>query len=145
MLLVPPGGQNWNQLECWIFLFTEFACFAAGEIIQVIEAMPGSVVPLAMFNNTFLIIHFEKYILRNSFLEILFKKSILKNTLWEKHFEKLVLRTTFWEKHFDNKTFVRNTFLKIDFEKYILTKKYISRNLFRKLFWQFFSNFLTNF
>ena len=27
----------------------QFACFVAGEIIQVIEAMPGSVVPLAMF------------------------------------------------------------------------------------------------
>ena len=26
-----------------------FYCFVAGEIIQVIEAMPGSVVPLAMF------------------------------------------------------------------------------------------------
>ena len=32
-----------------IFLSTEFAYFVAGEIIQVIEAMPGSVVPLAMF------------------------------------------------------------------------------------------------
>ena len=32
-----------------IFLSSEFACFVAGEIIQVIEAMPGSVVPLAMF------------------------------------------------------------------------------------------------
>ena len=32
-----------------IFLSTEFVCFVAGEIIQVIEAMPGSVVPLAMF------------------------------------------------------------------------------------------------
>ena len=31
------------------FLSSEFACFVAGEIIQVIEAMPGSVVPLAMF------------------------------------------------------------------------------------------------
>ena len=30
-------------------LSTEFACFVAGGIIQVIEAMPGSVVPLAMF------------------------------------------------------------------------------------------------
>ena len=49
MLLVPPGGQNWNQKECGIFLSTEFACFVAGEISQGIEAMPGSVVPLAMF------------------------------------------------------------------------------------------------
>ena len=32
-----------------IFLATEFASFVAGKIIQVIEAMPGSVVPLAMF------------------------------------------------------------------------------------------------
>ena len=42
----------WSKLEpieCWIFLSTEFACFVAGEISQVIEAMPGSVVPLAMF------------------------------------------------------------------------------------------------
>ena len=31
------------------FLSSEFACFVAGEIIQVTEAMPGSVVPLAMF------------------------------------------------------------------------------------------------
>ena len=31
------------------FLSTEFACFVAGGISQVIEAMPGSVVPLAMF------------------------------------------------------------------------------------------------
>ena len=30
---------------------TEFASFVAGKIIQVIEAMPGSVVPLAMFLN----------------------------------------------------------------------------------------------
>ena len=34
----------------WIFLATEFASFVAGKIIQVIEAMPGSVVPLAMFS-----------------------------------------------------------------------------------------------
>ena len=33
----------------WIFLATEFSSFVAGKIIQVIEAMPGSVVPLAMF------------------------------------------------------------------------------------------------
>ena len=33
----------------WIFLTSEFASFVAGKIIQVIEAMPGSVVPLAMF------------------------------------------------------------------------------------------------
>ena len=32
-----------------IFLSSEFACFVIGEIIQVIEAMPGSVVPLACF------------------------------------------------------------------------------------------------
>ena len=32
-----------------IFLATEFASFVAGKIIQVIEAMPGSVVPLAVF------------------------------------------------------------------------------------------------
>ena len=40
-------------MECltWILLSSEFACFVAGEIIQVIEAMPGSVVPLAMFAN----------------------------------------------------------------------------------------------
>ena len=30
-------------------IFTEFASFVAGKIIQVIEAMPGSVVHLAMF------------------------------------------------------------------------------------------------
>ena len=38
-------------MECltWIVLSTEFSCFVAGEINQVIEAMPGSVVPLAMF------------------------------------------------------------------------------------------------
>ena len=38
-------------MECltWICLSSEFACFVAGEIIQVKEAMPGSVVPLAMF------------------------------------------------------------------------------------------------
>ena len=30
-------------------IFTEFASFVAGKIIEVIEAMPGSVVPLAMF------------------------------------------------------------------------------------------------
>ena len=34
------------------FLSSEFACFVAGEIIQVIEAMPGSVVPMAMFSFT---------------------------------------------------------------------------------------------
>ena len=33
------------------FLSSEFACFVAEEIIQVIEAMPGSVVPLAMFGS----------------------------------------------------------------------------------------------
>ena len=31
---------------------TEFASFVAGKIIQVTEAMPGSVVPLAMFYKT---------------------------------------------------------------------------------------------
>ena len=36
-------------MEC----LTEFACFVAGEINQVIEAMPGSVVPLAMFSFKF--------------------------------------------------------------------------------------------
>ena len=49
ILVVAPGGQNWNQSLAWILLFTEFACFVTGEITQVIEAMPGSVVPLAMF------------------------------------------------------------------------------------------------
>ena len=40
-----------EPMECFFFIFlsSEFACFVAGEIIQVIEAMPGSVVPLAMF------------------------------------------------------------------------------------------------
>ena len=33
----------------WIFLATEFASFVPGKIIQVIEGMPGSVGPLAMF------------------------------------------------------------------------------------------------
>ena len=32
-----------------IFLSSEFTCFVAGEIIQVIETMSGSIVPLAMF------------------------------------------------------------------------------------------------
>ena len=42
---------DWNQLKCLtlIFLSIEFVCFVAEEIIQVIEAIPGSVVPLAMF------------------------------------------------------------------------------------------------
>ena len=48
MQVVEPGGQNWNQSLTCIFLSTEFAMLW-GEIIQVIEAMPGSVVPLAMF------------------------------------------------------------------------------------------------
>ena len=48
------GSVIWPKLEpmeclTWIFLSSEFASFVAGEIIQVIEAMPGSVVPLAMF------------------------------------------------------------------------------------------------
>ena len=38
-----------NRVFLRIFLSTEFACFVAREISQVIEAMPGSVVPLAMF------------------------------------------------------------------------------------------------
>ena len=38
------------------FLATEFASFVAGKIIQVIEAMPGSVVPLAMFLEEVLIL-----------------------------------------------------------------------------------------
>ena len=43
-------------MECLtrIFLSTEFACFVTGEINQVIEAIPGSVVPLAMFLNILL-------------------------------------------------------------------------------------------
>ena len=49
ILEVALGGQNWNQSLACILLFTEFACFVTGEITQVIEAMPGSVVPLAMF------------------------------------------------------------------------------------------------
>ena len=32
-----------------IFLATEFVSFVTGKIFQVIEVMPGSVVPLAMF------------------------------------------------------------------------------------------------
>ena len=48
------GSVIWAKLEpmdclTLIFLSTEFACFVAGEINQVIEAIPGSVVPLAMF------------------------------------------------------------------------------------------------
>ena len=48
------GSVIWPKLEpmeclTWTFLPIEFAYFVAGEIIQVIEAMPGSVVPLAMF------------------------------------------------------------------------------------------------
>merc|ERR1712018_1004417 len=44
----------WPKLETMefltlIFLSSEFACFVAGEMIQAIEAIPGSVVPLAMF------------------------------------------------------------------------------------------------
>ena len=35
--------------ECLTRTSNEFVCFVAGEIIQVIEATPGSVVPLAMF------------------------------------------------------------------------------------------------
>ena len=51
LTLVALSGQNWNQwsVYSWIFFYSEIACFVAGEIIQVIEAMPGSVVPLAMF------------------------------------------------------------------------------------------------
>ncbi len=43
-----------GPMECLLefyFLSTEFACFVAGEINQVVEAIPGSVVPLAMFAN----------------------------------------------------------------------------------------------
>ena len=52
------GSVIWPKLEpmkclTWIFLSSEFACFVAGEIIQVREAMPGSVVPLAMFLSHF--------------------------------------------------------------------------------------------
>ena len=36
-------------MECLTRTSNEFACFVAGEIIQVIEAISGSVVPLAMF------------------------------------------------------------------------------------------------
>ena len=35
MLVVPPGGQNWNQSLARIFLSTEFACCVAEEITQV--------------------------------------------------------------------------------------------------------------
>ncbi len=41
--------SKFELIECLIFLSTEFACIVAGEIIQVIEAMPGSVIPLSMF------------------------------------------------------------------------------------------------
>ena len=52
------GNVIWRKfepMECltWTFLSSEFACFVAGEVVQVIEAMPGSVVPLAMFHLTF--------------------------------------------------------------------------------------------
>ena len=65
-MLVVSSCQNWNQcnaMECltWIFLSSEFACFVAGEIIQVIEAMPGSVVPLAMFWCLFCILGYSKH------------------------------------------------------------------------------------
>ena len=43
----------------WIFLATEFASFVAGKIIQVIEAMPGPVVPLAMFSLSLSHVHFH--------------------------------------------------------------------------------------
>ena len=51
------GSVIWPKLEpmeclTWIFLSGEFACFVAGELSQVIEAMPGSVVSLAMLNKT---------------------------------------------------------------------------------------------
>ena len=47
------GSVIWPKMEpmeclTCIFLSSKFACFVAGKIIQVIEAMPGSVVPLAM-------------------------------------------------------------------------------------------------
>ena len=46
----------WPKLEpmerlSWIFLSSEFSCFEAGEIIQVIETLTRSVVPLAMFHS----------------------------------------------------------------------------------------------
>ena len=57
------GNVIWPKLEpmeclTWIFLPSEFACFVAGEIIQVIEAMPGSVVPLAMFDKHMAHLHY---------------------------------------------------------------------------------------
>ena len=54
----------WSKLEpieCWIILSTEFACFVTGEINQVIEAIPGSVVPLAMFLRIYIICISFKY------------------------------------------------------------------------------------
>ena len=43
------GSYATNSSAIKINLDFEFASFVAGEIIQVLEAMPGSVVPLAMF------------------------------------------------------------------------------------------------
>ena len=47
-MLVVSSGQNWNQWSLQLE-FSFLANLPAGEMIQVIEAMPGSVVPLAMF------------------------------------------------------------------------------------------------
>ena len=44
-----------NQCKLRRAINYEFPCFVAGEIIQVVEAMPGSVVPLAMFSREFAI------------------------------------------------------------------------------------------
>jgi hypothetical protein len=51
LMLVVSSGQNWNQWSVLLefsFLVNLPALYLAGEIIQVIEAIPGSVVPLAM-------------------------------------------------------------------------------------------------
>ena len=50
------GNVIWPKLESTecltrIFLPSEFACFEAGEIIQVIETLTRSVVPLAIFHS----------------------------------------------------------------------------------------------
>ena len=47
--MLPEAKIGTNGVFNLNFLSTEFPCFVAGEIIKVIEAMPGSVVPLAMF------------------------------------------------------------------------------------------------
>ena len=46
---VAPSGTKLKLMECLTKTSNEFVCLVAGEIIQVIGAMPGSVVPLAMF------------------------------------------------------------------------------------------------